>query len=74
MNVVNFPLTIPLQPISCEECKARKFFVYDGDTFICSTCGTLYDWEDEPNGNGKEKNELAFQADTDLLAEVENAP
>jgi|TARA_R100001086_G_C11731849_1_gene229925 uncharacterized Zn finger protein (UPF0148 family) len=74
MSVVNFPLAIPPQPISCGECNGRKFFVYDGETFICANCGTLYDWENEPNGNGKEQTELAFKIDTDLLAEVKNAP
>ena len=74
MSVVNFPPSTPAQPIACGECDSGKFFVYEDQTFICSNCGTPYDWENGTNGNGHEQKKLVFDPDPGLLAEVTNAP
>ena len=68
MTVVNFPPNTPPQPISCEECNHSKFFVYEDQSFICSNCGTQYDWGPGTNGNGKES--VGFEADLDLLQQL----
>ena len=73
MSVVNFPPAFPAVPIVCGECDFSKFFVYDNKTFICTQCGTSYDWENGPNGNGEHQRELLFEADPSLLAEIENS-